>query len=195
MKKSILWIGIAAAVGIASPSVSATTVVVDEGRVTVDQGQPVVIDPVGAKSVVIKKTPAILEVVKDPRALEGEIIQVDYPSYTVTVRDIDGRERRILLKRGMISNYKVDDYVVMRLTPDLQEAMKIRTRHTADIEGDVVQIDRAAGVLVVREPAGIERTVHARTDVLSGYKVGDHVRLYIVLNDANYQEAKIIRVR
>ena len=178
-----------------TPVWAATVVVEDGSQVTVNQTPRVAIDQVGTKTVVVEKQPSTLTVVKDSRTLEGEIIRVDHPSYTIVVRDIDGREKRVLLKRGMINNYKVDDYVIVRLTPDLQEALEIKTKHVADIEGDVVRVDRSNGRIIVREKNGSERAVIARSDMIGNYKVGDFVRLYVVVDDANYQEVKMIRVR
>lgn len=195
MKKSVAILGMLMAL-IAWKPASAATVVVDDGsQVTVSQTRPVVVDQVGTKTVVVEKVPATLNVVKDSRTLEGEIIRVDYPAYTLVIRDIDGREKKVLIKRGTINNYKVDDYVVVRLTPDLQEAMDIKTKHVADIEGDVTLVDRSNGRIIIREKNGSERTVIARSDMIGNYKAGDFVRLYVVVDEDNYQEVKMIRVR
>lgn len=200
MKKSAVILSVLSACAWVSMAgiepASATTVVVDEGNVTTVSGtRTAVVEPAGTKTVVVQKEAVALTAVKDPRILEGEVIRVDLPAYQMTVRDIDGRERKVLLKRGTINNYKVDDYVVVHLTPDLREAMDIETRHVADIEGDIVQVDRASGRIFIRGTDGSTRTVVARTDVIGGYKVGDYVRLYVVFDDPNFQEAKIIRVR
>ncbi len=59
--------------------------------------------------------------------LEGRIINVDSSHNTIMVHDTNGRDRRITLKQGMISTYKVDDYVRIHLMADLKEAKMIRT--------------------------------------------------------------------
>ena len=193
MKRSAVILGVWIALFALKPA-SATTVIVDDERATVTQ--PVtVIDPVGSQTVVVEKDATVVTEVQDPRVLEGEIIRVDYPASTIVVRDIDGRERRVLLKQGMINNYKVDDYVVIRLRTDLREALEIMTRHAADIEGEIVEIDRPLGRLLVRYRDGSVRTFIARPSMIGNYKTGDTVRLYVVYDDPNYQEAKIIRVR
>jgi ribosomal protein L21E len=61
------------------------------------------------------------------RDLEGRIINVDNSQGTIVVHDAQGRDRRVTLKKGMISNYKVDDYVRIHLMADLKEAKMIRT--------------------------------------------------------------------
>ncbi len=61
------------------------------------------------------------------RDLEGRIINVDSSQSTIVVHDNQGRDRRVKLKQGMISNYKVDDYVRIHLMADLKEAKMIRT--------------------------------------------------------------------
>lgn len=61
------------------------------------------------------------------RDLEGRIINVDNSQSTITVKDAQGRDRRVKLKQGMISNYKVDDFVRIHLMADLKEAKMIRT--------------------------------------------------------------------
>ena len=195
MKISTVILGVLVSLLLLRPA-SATTVIVDDEQTPVTSTRPtVVIDPVGAQTVVVEKNTAIVTAVQDPRDLEGEIIRVDYPASTIVVRDIDGRERRVLLKSGMINTYKVDDYVVIRLRTDLQEALEIKTRHAADIEGDIVEVDRTAGRLIIRHKDGATRTFIARPDMIGNYRVGDYVRLYVVYDDPAYQEAKIIRVR
>jgi hypothetical protein len=61
------------------------------------------------------------------RDLEGRIINVDTSQGTILVHDKEGRDRRVQLKQGMISGYKVDDYVRIHLMADLKEAKMIRT--------------------------------------------------------------------
>lgn len=61
------------------------------------------------------------------RDLEGRIINVDNSQSAIVVKDAQGRDRRVKLKQGMISNYKVDDFVRIHLMADLKEAKMIRT--------------------------------------------------------------------
>jgi ribosomal protein L21E len=61
------------------------------------------------------------------RDLEGRIINVDSSQNTIVVRDAQSRDRRVKLKQGMISTYKVDDFVRIHLMADLKEAKMIRT--------------------------------------------------------------------
>lgn len=64
---------------------------------------------------------------ENDRDLEGRIVQVDSSQNTISVRDAQGRDRRVKLKQGMIGTYKVDDYVRIHLMADLKEAKMIRT--------------------------------------------------------------------
>src|SRR5207253_3199045 len=106
--------------------------------------------------------PVIVTKTEDPRELEGEIVRVDYPRSQMVIRDIDGRERKVIVKQGMINNYKVDDYVKVYLMADMKEAKSITTKRTADIEGEVVGIDYARNQIVVRDRDGADRAVFAR---------------------------------
>ncbi len=79
----------------------------------------------------IHPTPGVREVTfyrqESNRDIEGRIINVDNSQNTISIRDADGRDRRVKLKQGMISTYKVDDYVRIHLMADLKEAKMIRT--------------------------------------------------------------------
>ena len=61
------------------------------------------------------------------RDLEGRIINVDNSKNTIVIHDAKGHDRRVVLKQGMINNYKVDDYVRIHLMADLKEAKMIQT--------------------------------------------------------------------
>ena len=52
---------------------------------------------------------------------------VDSSSNMIVVHDTMGHDRRVQLKEGMISSYKVDDYVRVHLMADLKEAKTINT--------------------------------------------------------------------
>lgn len=188
MKKSALFAAVLVVFG-CSTAFAATTVTVDDdnsGSMTVVQTSP--------QAVVVQPQPIIITESRDPRELEGVITRVDYPGSQITVQDIDGREKRVELKQGMITTYKVDDYVKIYLMADMREAKTIETRQTADVEGDIVGIDYANNRVIVRESTG-DRTVIFTPGTIKGYKTGDHVRLYVVSNYTNLQEAKIIRVK
>lgn len=79
----------------------------------------------------IHPTPGVREVTfyreESSRDVEGRIVNVDNSQNTISVREANGRDRRIKLKQGMISGYKVDDYVRIHLMADLKEAKMIRT--------------------------------------------------------------------
>ena len=152
----------------------------------VQQGAP--------QMVVVQQVPVIVTTTEDPRKLEGEIIRVDYPGHQIVVRDINGRERKVLLKQGMISTYKVDDYVRIYLMADLKEAKTIETLTTADLDGDIASIDYTNNVIIVREN-GRDSRVILRPELVRSYKAGDHVRLYVLSPYAEMQEARLIRVR
>ena len=64
---------------------------------------------------------------QDKRDLEGRIINVDSSKGQIIVRDAEGRERKVILKEGMINQYKVDDFVQIHLMADMKEAKTIRT--------------------------------------------------------------------
>jgi predicted RNA-binding protein len=61
------------------------------------------------------------------RYLEGRITRVDLAANSITVHDTRGRDKKIDLKQGMVTGYKVDDYVRIHLAADLKEAKMIRT--------------------------------------------------------------------
>lgn len=172
-----------------SPSVWAATVTttVESDKVTVqtDAGAPAPV-PV---------TTAVYQVEQDPRRVEGEIVNVDTPESTILVRDADGREKRVLIKQGMISGYRTGDYVEIYLMADLREAKTIRTRRTADIEGRITNIDFANNVIVVRGNAGDEQNVLIRPNAIGEHKVGDQIKIYAAVDDRDPRTVRLIRVR
>jgi ribosomal protein L21E len=178
-----------AGVLISMPVFAATTVTVDDNsRVTVDQGLP--------ETVVLQTQPiVVVQEAKDPQELEGEITRVDLSNGEIVVRDADNREKRVLLKEGMISNYKVGDYVQIYLRNGLNEAKTIKTQPSADLEGQVVAVDTSRSVIVVRDERGKDNTVIVNSDMNGKNKVGDRVRLYVVSDSPNVQEVRLIRVR
>jgi hypothetical protein len=111
-----------------------TTVTVDDGEsVTVQQNQPgtaaaVQTVPVVQVPVVYQAVPVVIlkEDEADPKNFEGTITNVDLPENQIRVRDTDGRDRKVLVKQGMISGFKVDDYVKVELMADMKEAKMIK---------------------------------------------------------------------
>ena len=181
-----------------APLFAATTVTVDDNKVTVDQNQPgttTVIQQEVPQAVVTQKESAIIAAVEDPRKLEGQIIRVDIPENQIVVQDVNGRERKVLLKQGMINSYKVDDYVQIYLMADFKEAKTIRTVRTADLEGDVVAADYSRNQMVVRDAGSVDHVVILSPGMSGKYQVRDHVRLYVVSDSPNVKEVKLIRVK
>ena len=68
--------------------------------------------------------------VADPD-VEGRISGIHYQkgeivvSNVLTGKDVGAREKRIRLKPGMIGDYKIMDYVKVKLTPDKKRAAEI----------------------------------------------------------------------
>ena len=176
-----------------------TTVTVDQGNVTVDQNQPntvttTVVRPAATQTVVVQNPPVVFTKTEDPREIEGVIVRVEIPRNEIVVEDVNGREHRVLMKQGMINNNKVDDYVKIYLMADMREAKTIQTQRTADLDGNIVTLDYTNSVVVIHENDRDSRVLMTPA-MISRYKVGDHVRLYVVTNYNDLQEAKIIRVR
>ena len=190
MKKTIRFSGILVfilSLFVPFRTFAATTVTVDENKVTVDQNQP--------QTVVVQNPPVVVAKVVDPRELEGEIIRVDYTGNMIVIQDINGRERKVLLKQGMINGYKVGDYVKIYLMADLKEAKTITTKYAADLEGDITGTDLVNSRIVVHAADGRNVVVVVNPNLMNQYKAGDHVKLYIVSDYADLQEARMIRVR
>lgn len=204
MKLSIrLQVQMIALLLLSTPVWADTVVTTSSDTVTVHQ-QPnqnqtvtqVVVQPAGTQTVVLQKQAVIVLAQRDPRELQGRIVKVDLAAKKLTVHDINGRDRRVLVwKTGMINHYRVDDYVQIYLTPDLTEAMKIRTKQGPDFEGDVVAVDMTNYVIVVRDENGSDRNAAVRPDMIREYQVGDRVGFYAVSENSNLQEAQIIRIK
>ena len=181
------------------PLFAATTVTVDDNnRVTIDQNQPhtmTMVQQVVPQTIVVQQVPVIVAETQDPRKLEGEIIRVDMPESLIVVRDINSRERKVLLKQGMISGYKVDDYVQIYLMADLKEAKTIKTIQTADLDGEVVSADYSRNLLVVHDGSGMDRVVILSPGMNNKYQVKDHVRLYVIADQPDAKEVRLIRVK
>lgn len=161
-----------------------TTVTVDDnaGTVTVGQNQPGVLNA----------TPVVIAKEENPMEFEGEIIQINYPKSQILVHDTGGRDRRVIVKQGMINNYKVDDYVQVRLMADLREAKMIHTVQDAShFEGVIVSVDPVASHIIVRDRTQTDRTVLLASGMTANFKAGDRVRIYVV---PEYKEARLIRI-
>jgi len=108
------------------------------------------------------------------------------------VLDTNGRERKVQLKQGMIGTYKVDDYVRIHLMADLKEAKTIETiRDVRNLEGNIVSVDTSRSQIVVRGADGKDSTVLLRQGQINNYRMGDHVRIYLL---ANHEQVQVIRI-
>ena len=186
MKKLLTIAGILTPlVFLSMPVLAETTVTVDDNKVTIDRNQPTV----------VVTQPVIVAETEDPRKLEGEIIRVDIPESQIVVQDINSRERKVLLKQGMINAYKVGDYVQIYLMADLKEAKTIHTVRTADLEGDVVATDYTRNQVVIHDAGGVDRVVILSPGMSGKYQVRDHVRLYVVSDYPDFHEVRVVRVK
>jgi hypothetical protein len=127
MKNQSMLMMLAVLLAVAAPSWAATTVTVDDAdssTVTVTQGPTtaVVAEPV----VAVSQTPVMIVKEENPREFEGEIISVDIPESQVLVHDALGRDKRVTVKQGMISGYKIGNYIKINLITDMKEAAIIR---------------------------------------------------------------------
>lgn len=190
---------------LSSPVWADTTVTTTADTVTVARTPaptPVVettqifVQPAATQTVVLQKQRVIFMEQRDPRNLEGRVVKVDLVGKQLVVNDSNGRDRRVdVLKPGMINHYKVDDYVQIYLTPDLTEAMTVRTKQSPDLEGDIVGIDQVNGALIVRGENGQDQRAIIRPNMIQGYQVGDRVRFYVISENGDLQEAQIIRIK
>jgi len=135
----------------------------------------------------------LITIDENPREFEGEIIRVNIPKGRIVVLDTTGRERRVQLKRGMIANYKVDDYVRIRLGSNLKEAQTVKTvSDVRGLEGRIVSIDSTGSRIVIRDTEGKDSTVLVRQGQISRYRSGDHVRVYLLQNRDQVQVIRVI---
>ncbi len=145
-------------------------------------------------TVLIHPTTAVtlITMEENPKDFEGEIIRVDMSKSQIVVQDTSGRERRGQLKQGMIGTYKVDDYVRIHLMADLKEAKTIETiRDVRNLEGNIVSVDTSRSQIVVRGADGKDSTVLLRQGQINNYRMGDHVRIYLL---ANHEQVQVIRI-
>ncbi len=175
-----------------APAWATTTVTVEDNRpntVTVTQSEPVA----ATETIVpVSQTPVMIVKEENPKEFEGEIINVDLPESQVLVHDLWGRDRRVTVKQGMISGYKVGDYVRVTLMADMKEAAMIKIiRDVTPLEGTVVNIDSSSHGIVVRESSGKERVILLAPGMTINFRVGDKVRVYAL---PDRSEAKMIRI-
>src|SRR3989338_279250 len=134
----------------------------------------------------------IITIEENPKDFEGEIIRVEMSKGQIIVQDTNGRERRVQMKQGMISTYKVDDYVRVHLMADLKEAKTIETiRGVRNLEGNIVRGDASRSLVVVRGTDGKDSAVIVRQGQVDNYRVGDNVRIYLL---ENREQVQVIRV-
>lgn len=146
--------------------------------------------------VLIHPTTAItlITMQENPKVFEGEIIRVDMSKSQIVVQDTNGRERRVQLKQGMISTYKVDDYVRIHLMADLKEAKTIETiSEVKSLDGSIVSFDTLSSQIVVRGTDGKDSAVLLRQGQANNYRVGDHVRVYLLADQKQVQVIRVIR--
>ncbi len=189
MKKTIIILGTLFLLLPARWAGATTTVTVEDGdsTVIVDQSQPN-----SVQSAVLITTPVVIAKENKSRDFEGEIIQMNYPESQILVRDLEGRDRRVIVKQGMINNYKVDDYVQVSLMADLKEAKMIRRVPNAkSFEGVIMSVDPVASQIIVQDRSRTDRTVLLASGMTAHFKSGDRVRVYIV---PEYKEARLIRI-
>lgn len=137
----------------------------------------------------------VVTIEENPKDFEGEIIKVDISNNQILVLDINGRERRVDMKRGMINSYKVDDYVRIHLREDLKEAKTIETlKDVMRFEGNVVRVDSQGSRMVIRDTHGNEKIVLLRQGWITNYRVGNYVRVYHLTGREDVQLVRMLRV-
>lgn len=158
-----------------SSALASTTVTVESQGETVTT----VVPTESTEAITTAATPVVIEQTGNPKQFEGEIIRVDYPKSLIVVRDTFGRERKVIVKQGMINNYKVSDYVEVEMMADLKEAKMIHTvRDLPRFDGMIVRIDPSVNQIVIREHNGRDRTVVVAPDMIAQFKAKDKVRVY-----------------
>ncbi len=136
----------------------------------------------------------IITIEENPKDFEGEIIRVDMSKNQILVQDTNGRERRVQMKQGMISTYKVDDYVRVHLMADLKEAKTVETvRDMGRLDGYIVRVDSQGSRMVIRDTHNNERTVLVRQGMITNYRVGNQVRVYQLADHEDVQLVRVIR--
>ena len=136
----------------------------------------------------------IITIEENPKDFEGEIIRVEMSKGQIIVQDTNGRERRVQMKQGMISTYKVDDYVRVHLMADLKEAKTIETvRDMGRLDGYIVRVDSQGSRMVIRDTHNNERTVLVRQGMITNYRVGNQVRVYQLADREDVQLVRVIR--
>ncbi len=140
----------------------------------------------------VQATPVVIAKDVNPTEFEGEIINVDYSKSVILVHDTYGRDKRVVVKQGMISTYKTGDYVKVSLMADLKEAKMISVvKEISHFEGTILSVDPAIHQLIVRDSAGKDRTVLLAPGTTAYFKAGENVRIYVIPDKG---EARLIRV-
>ena len=190
--KRILAVAVTLSVFSVFPATAETVINVDDkDAVTVTKTEPEVVTTTTA--VAVKETPVVIVKEDNSKEFEGEILSVDYPESQILVRDTTGRDRRVIVKQGMINNYKVGDYVKVELMADLKEAKMIRiVKDVSHFEGTVVTIVPTANQLVVRD-AGQDRTVVVAAGMTEFFKPGDRVRIYLLTSGDEVRYIRVLR--
>ena len=89
--------------------------------------------PVWADTAMVAPQPGSMRVPEMPISIEekggaefeGWIVGVNYLENRIVVHDSDGKDRRVRIRQGMISHFKVDSRVRVRMMADGREAEMI----------------------------------------------------------------------
>ncbi len=142
---------------------------------------------------VVEPTQVVVVSESDSREFEGEIISVDYPGNQIMVREPNGRERRVDIKQGMISNLKVNDYVEVQLMMDNKEAKMVKkVKEARLIEGTIIVLNTDAQQLVLQDANGQSHTVLMTPGNINQFRTGEHVRVYAISNDRPVRYIRVI---
>lgn len=67
-----------------------------------------------------------IETVRNIRRLEGNIVKVDSQASRMVIRDMNGRERTVLVRQGMITSYSVGNQVQVYQLADREDVQLVR---------------------------------------------------------------------
>lgn len=165
-----------------APAFAATTVTVDDDKVTVTQPNT------RAQTV---QTASVVPVVTRQAVtgdFEGRIADIDYAQSLIIVQDASGVGRAVPVKPETINSYRIGDYVVIHATADV--ALITVEENPRDFEGEIIRVDIPEGRIVVLDTNGRERKVQLKQGMIGTYKVGDYVQIRLM---ADLKEALTIK--
>lgn len=67
-----------------------------------------------------------VETVGDMHNLEGNIVNIDYPQSRMVIREANGRDTTVLVRQGMINNYRVGDHARIYLLANHEDVQLVR---------------------------------------------------------------------